>query len=150
MGMAARLINANIGCRVLDVAWGSFDTHANEIADHGTKMKQFDEALAAFYSVLDPAIAPRVVLMTWSEFGRTLTATASAGTDHGSSSSLFVIGASVKGGRYGQMPPISGTVDRPDATVDFRSVYSTVLDGTLGAGSSSVLGATYENLGFLV
>ncbi|MFZ9398883.1 MAG: DUF1501 domain-containing protein [Ilumatobacteraceae bacterium] len=150
MGTAARLINANIGCRVLDVAWGSFDTHANEIADHGTKMKQFDEALAAFYSVLDPAIAPRVVVMTWSEFGRTLTATASAGTDHGSSSSLFVIGAPVKGGRYGQMPPISGTADRPDATVDFRSVYSTVLDGTLGAGSSSVLGATYENLGFLV
>ncbi|HXU38923.1 MAG TPA: hypothetical protein VN937_21395 [Blastocatellia bacterium] len=34
-------------------------------------------------------------------------------------------------------------------TVDFRSVYATILDRWLGVDSRSVLGGTFENVGFL-
>lgn len=148
MEMAARLINANIGCRILDVGFGSFDTHANELVDHGRKMAEFDAAIARFYSTLDPALVGRVTIVTWSEFGRTLAGNASGGTDHGTASSLFVIGGNVRGGLYGEQPSMAGTAnwDRPVATVDYRSVYASVLDGWLGGGSSTVLGATYEDL----
>jgi len=148
MEMAARLINANIGCRVLDVGFGSFDTHANELVDHGRKMAEFDAAIARFYSTLDPALVGRVTIVTWSEFGRTLSGNASGGTDHGTASSLFVMGGNVRGGLYGEQPSMAGTAnwDRPVATVDYRSVYASVLDGWLGGGSATILGATYEDL----
>lgn len=149
MEMAARLINADIGCRVVDVGFGSFDTHANELVDHGRKMAEFDAAIARFYGTLSPSLAARVAIVTWSEFGRTLAGNASGGTDHGTASSLLVIGGGVRGGLYGQQPSMAGSAnwDRPVATVDYRSVFGTVLDGWLGGGASTVLGATHENLG---
>jgi len=149
MEMAARLINANIGCRVLDVGFGSFDTHANELIDHGRKMAEFDAAIARFYSTLSPALVGRVTIVTWSEFGRTLAGNASGGTDHGTASSLFLMGGNVRGGLYGEQPSLAGTAnwDRPVATVDYRSVYASVLDGWLGGGAATILGANFENLG---
>jgi uncharacterized protein (DUF1501 family) len=149
MEMAARLINANIGCRVLDVGFGSFDTHANELVDHGRKMAEFDAAIARFYSTLNPALVGRVTIVTWSEFGRTLAGNASGGTDHGTSSSLFVMGGNVRGGLYGEQPSLAGTAnwDRPVATVDYRSVYTSVIDGWLGGGAATILGSSFENLG---
>lgn len=148
--MAARLINANFGTRVVDVGFGSFDTHANELVDHGAKLAQFDEAVGRFFDSLSPEFASRVTMLTWSEFGRTITANASGGTDHGTASSLFVIGRNVKGGLYGERPSLAGSSDwdRPVATVDFRSVYSSVVDGWLGGGASSVVGPGFEDLGF--
>lgn len=146
MTMAARLINADVGCRVIDMGFGSFDTHANEVVDHTRRMREFNEALVAFRTELAPALDDRVTIMTWSEFGRTITSTASGGTDHGSSNSLFVIGAGVAGGLKGSMPSLAGNADRPNATVDFRSVYRGVIDGWLGGDSTAILGGTYENM----
>ena len=149
MTMAARLINANIGCRVVDVSWGGFDTHAGELAAHGARMTEFDAAVAAFYAAIDPAIADRVVMMTWSEFGRTFSSTASAGTDHGSVNPLFVIGRKVKGGVYGDTPSLVGNYDRPQPTIDFRSVYTSVLDSWMGGGAAAIVGGNYSNLGLI-
>lgn len=147
MTMAARLVNADIGCRVVDVSWGGFDTHANELTDHGARMTEFDAAVAAFYATLDPSLSDRVTVMTWSEFGRTFSSTASGGTDHGSVNPLFVIGRNVKGGVYGDTPSLAGVSDRPQPAIDFRSVYTSVLDSWMGGGAASIVGGSYSNLG---
>ena len=112
-------------------------------------MLEFDQAVSAFYAHLGPAFVDRVSIMTFSEFGRSWTRNDSAGIDHGTSSTALVIGAGVQGGLYGSQPDFDDLDRNGDlhATVDFRSYYSTVLDGWLGADSREVIGAQFEDLG---
>jgi uncharacterized protein (DUF1501 family) len=93
-------------------------------------------------------------MMQWSEFGRRPNENDSFGTDHGTAAPLFVIGNSVRGGLYGQQPSLAATnldvAGNMKFTIDFRSVYATVLDKWLGVDSKTVLGASFENIGFIV
>ena len=147
MTIAARLINADLGLRVIDTSWGDFDSHAHQPYDHGQRMLELDAALAQFFSTLDGRFSSRVTVMTFSEFGRTPWSNDSEGTDHGTANSHFIIGSSVRGGLYGQQPSLLNLRrwDRMQATVDYRSLYATVLDGWLGGGASAVLGGNFEN-----
>ena len=93
--------------------------------------------------------AKRVVLMTFSEFGRRVGENGSKGTDHGSGSSLFVAGPSVKGGLVGKHPSLkSGDLDRGDLKMscDFRSVYQAVLGDWLKMEPVKILGKRYPNI----
>lgn len=150
MTLAARLINLDVGTRVIGVSFGDFDTHANQRNRHAELMRRFDAAVDAFFATLDPAFGGRATVMTMSEFGRRAQANASGGTDHGTASSLMVIGGRVRGGVYGTTPAM-GDLDSAGnlrSTTDFRSVYATVL-GWLGGDARAVLGGDYPNLGFL-
>jgi uncharacterized protein (DUF1501 family) len=94
--------------------------------------------------------ADKVMIMTWSEFGRRVGENGSNGTDHGTATPQFIIGNGIKGGHWGD--PVSLTdVDKGNLkfTTDFRSVYSTVMDGWLGAPAEKLLGARFPTLGFL-
>jgi len=146
--IAARLINANLGFRVLTAGWGDFDSHAGQPDMHNTRMTELNDAIARFFAVLDPAWSSRVTVMTFSEFGRTSWDNDGAGTDHGTSAPHFVIGANVRGGMYGAQPSLKNLErwDRMPHTVDFRSYYASIIDGWMGGGSRDVLGANYENL----
>jgi uncharacterized protein (DUF1501 family) len=151
LDLAARIVNADLGVRVLHVSFGSFDHHANLPGEHGQRMAELDAGLQTFFATLAPRFSTRVTVLTFSEFGRRVQANQSNGTDHGTASSLFAVGAGVKGGLYGAMPSLTN-LDRSGnlvPAVDFRSVYATVLDSWLRADSKQVLGATYENLGFV-
>jgi len=150
MTVAARLINANLGFRIVDLGLDSFDTHDGQPGDQADLLADLDAGLAAFYGALDPYWRNRVTLQTMSEFGRTVYGNESQGTDHGTASVQFVIGQLVKGGHYGSAPSLAlpNEWDRLPHTVDFRSVYGTVLDGWLGGGASTILNGSYENLGF--
>jgi uncharacterized protein (DUF1501 family) len=90
--------------------------------------------------------------MTWSEFGRRVHENGSRGTDHGTAAPLFVLGKPVLGGVYGEPPDLSSaSLDHNGNlvnTVDFRSIYATVLDW-LGAPSASVLGQSFSDQKFL-
>lgn len=148
LDVAARLINANLGFRVLTAGYGDFDSHAGQPEQHPVRMQELNAAVKRFFEVLDPAWASRVTVMTFSEFGRTPWDNDGAGTDHGSSAPQFVFGANVKGGRYGRRPSMAGLKrwERMAHHVDFRSYYASIIDGWLGGGSGDVLGANYENL----
>ena len=147
--VAARLINANLGLRVLTAGWGDFDSHANQPDMHPVRMAELNAGIARFFQVLDPAWSSRVTVMTFSEFGRTSWDNDGVGTDHGTAAPHFVIGQNVSGGVYGSHPSLAGLRqwDRMAHTVDFRSYYASIIDGWLGGGSSTVLGGNYENLG---
>ncbi len=149
--MAARLINANLGIRIINVSYGDFDSHANHLGMHGDRMAELDRGLRVFYETLASQFADRTLLLTTSEFGRRLTANNGGGTDHGRASTLLAIGPGVVGGIFGQQPDLSSVPpwESPEPVIDFRQIYGNVLDRWLGADAGQVLGQDYSDLGFL-
>ena len=148
----AEAIVAGLGLRVGYVTLGGFDTHANQVQTHNTLMTMLAQGLSAFYTDLEKhGKADNVVVMTWSEFGRRVEENGSLGTDHGTAAPLFVLGNPVSKGIFGEPPSLSSMDSNGNLkyTVDFRSVYATVLDRWLGASSKDVLGGSFGSQNFL-
>jgi uncharacterized protein (DUF1501 family) len=146
-----RLIAGDLGARVYFIQLGGFDTHANQRPVQDRLLDVLASGLEAFQQDLEAmGKADHVLTMTFSEFGRRVQQNGSQGTDHGTAEPLFVLGAGVRGGLYGQPPRLDDT-ERGDLrfTVDFRAVYATVLERWLGAPAETVLGASYPLLDFL-
>ena len=148
LALCANLISADIGIRVLHVKLGGFDTHSSQATNHIEDLTSVDTAIDTFFNTLDPAFSSRTTLMTYSEFGRRPWQNGSAGTDHGTSSVLFVVGSKVNGGLHGTYPSLTDLDSRNNLKhhVDFRSVYATVLDDWLAADSAEIIGRIYEPL----
>ena len=133
--LVARCVEAGVPTRVYSVSLGGFDTHAQEIAGHERLMKQLDAALTGFVDRMARSAAGRqVVVAVYSEFGRRVRANGSDGTDHGTAGPVLVVGPRVNGGFYGEQPSLA-KLDHDDlqATVDFRTVYGTLLASVLDA-----------------
>jgi uncharacterized protein (DUF1501 family) len=147
----AQMIAANLGTRVFYVSIGGFDTHSNQKPTHANLLTQVSEGLAAFQQDLERmGKADGVLILGFSEFGRRVRENGSGGTDHGAAGPMFAIGKGVQAGLYGA-PPSLTSLDDGDLryTVDFRSVYATVLERWFGAPSPAILGGTFEQVGFL-
>src|SRR2546430_1268647 len=139
--LVAETIVSGLGVRVAHVTLGGFDNHAREKPVHDKLLLDLDQALAAFMQDLaGHGYGDKVLVMTWSEFGRRVKENGSAGTDHGTAAPMFLLGAPVKGGLYGQQPSLTG-LDNGNLkfTTDFRSVYASVLQGYLNAPASDAL-----------
>src|SRR5438105_3615530 len=150
--LAAELIVTGTGVKLLHVTLGGFDTHYTELNRHDDLMGYLDSAVSAFYQDLSAhGVADRVLIATWSEFGRRPRENASGGTDHGSAAPVILIGDPVKGGVYGQAPSLTDldSTGNLKYSVDFRSVYQEILGGHLGADPKEILGASYDRLGFI-
>jgi uncharacterized protein (DUF1501 family) len=147
----AQMIASDVGTRVFYLQLGGFDTHANEKPQHSGLMSQLADSLAAFQADLEGhGRADQVLTISFSEFGRRVKENGSQGTDHGAAGPMFVVGKNVKGGLYGQHPDLKNLIDGDlRHTVDFRSVYATIIENWLGAPSKDVLGGNYERLGFI-
>ena len=148
----AEAIVQDLGLRVGYVTLGGFDTHAGQQTTHDTLMTTLANGLSAFYNDLaGHGKADNVVIMTWSEFGRRVEENGSLGTDHGTAAPLFVLGTPVNKGIFGEPPSLSSLDQNGNLkyTVDFRSIYATVLDRWMGASSKDVLGADYGSQSFL-
>jgi uncharacterized protein (DUF1501 family) len=143
--MAANLINARLGVRVISVTLDGFDTHAEQPAIHARLLGDLNAALAGFFARVDPTLARSVAVMTYSEFGRRAKANNSNGTDHGSSSVAMVLGANVAGGMYGEDPGLASldAAGNTRVTTDFRRLYSTMLAGWLETDPAAILGASH-------
>src|SRR5207244_7298044 len=103
--LAAELITTGTGVKLLHVTLGGFDTHYTELNRHDDLMAYVDSAVSAFYQALAAhGAADRVLIATWSEFGRRPKENASGGTDHGAAAPVLLIGDPVQGGIYGQAP----------------------------------------------
>ncbi|MBI2481179.1 MAG: DUF1501 domain-containing protein [Planctomycetia bacterium] len=123
-----------------------FDTHANQKPRHDSLLKELDEALTAFWSDLrQQGQAERVLLVTVSEFGRTSKENGNKGTDHAAAAALFLFGPGVKPGIHGTHPSLEPEDLLPIGSslkfsIDFRSLYATVLEKWLGIPSVPPLG----------
>lgn len=142
----SQLIDAGLSTRIYYVSLDGFDTHAEQAASHGNLLAEVSESITAFVDDLaGRGQLDRVVLMTFSEFGRRLKENASLGTDHGAGAPLFLAGGKVKSGLIGKHPSLAD-LDDGDLKhhTDFRQVYATLLDGWLGCSSEQVLGRKFE------
>ncbi len=148
--LCARLINANLGIRMLNTEFGSFDTHTDQPSNQAALFADLDAGIASFFRALNPAWADRVVIMTFSEFGRRPESNDGAGTDHGTANAVFLIGGRVNGGLHGVQPSLSASgLDQYGnlvPNVDFRSVYGTIGTTWFGAPQSRVVGANFAHL----
>jgi uncharacterized protein (DUF1501 family) len=149
LNLVARLIAGAMPTRVYYLSHGGFDTHHQQLNSHERLLAQLDSGLKSFFADLkEQGNDKRVVLMTFSEFGRRVAENASAGTDHGKASCLFLAGAGIKGGYHGKSPSLTDLLDGDlRHTVDFRSVYSTLLGDWLKAPDTGIiLGGNYPKL----
>lgn len=148
LALAAQIVGSNLGTRAIYVEHGSFDTHVSQSKTQDALLTQFSNAIAAFYEDLAAhGNDRRVLTLTFSEFGRRIEENGNRGTDHGEASPLFLIGGGVKGGLYGAAPDLGATnMGNVRYTIDFRSVYATVLERWLGRPSASVLNGEFPRL----
>jgi uncharacterized protein (DUF1501 family) len=149
--MVARLIEKGFGTRVFYLSIDGFDTHSNQAQPHAQLLGQIADGVTQFFANLETSgHGKRVLLMTFSEFGRRVQENGSGGTDHGAGSCLFVAGPGVKGGAVGKHPSLSD-LDAGDLKhhTDFRNVYATLLDGWLGCDSFGILGEKYKHIELL-
>ncbi|PXX10993.1 DUF1501 domain-containing protein [Mycolicibacterium moriokaense] len=152
LNVVAACVKAGVPTRVYLVEdRGDFDTHADEPGGHQTLLQNLDVSLTGFLNemMLDDR-GKHVVVVVYSEFGRRVAANASEGTDHGTAGPVFIAGAPVKGGFYGDQPSLTDLVDGDlKTTTDFRDIYHELLSKTVGTDPGPSVGTGRRDLGFL-
>jgi uncharacterized protein (DUF1501 family) len=138
----AQLIKAGVGLEVAFTDIGGWDTHVNEGNARGQlslRLQEFGAGIAALVQDLGQRMDD-VVVLTMSEFGRTVRENGNRGTDHGHANAMFVIGNSVRGGKiYGDWPGLKSSqlYEGRDLalTTDFRDVFGELASKHLGTQS---------------
>jgi uncharacterized protein (DUF1501 family) len=155
----AQLIKAGVGLEVAFTDIGGWDTHVNQGNSRGqlgNLLQQFSAGIAALYQDLGQRMDD-VIILTMSEFGRTVRENGNRGTDHGHANAMFVMGNSVRGGKvYGQWPGLKNDqlYEARDLalTTDFRDVFGEIATRHLGSKDPKTIFPGYSlkvNHGFL-
>ena len=145
----AALIDAQMPTRLYYVSYqgNSFDTHVHQADPHARLLAYTADAVRGFVEdVKRIGRADDVAVMMFTEFGRRVEENASLGTDHGTATPMFVIGAGVDGGLHGRHPSLTDLDDgNLKMTTDFRRVYATMIEDWLGfSDSESILKGSFE------
>jgi uncharacterized protein (DUF1501 family) len=148
----AQLMKADLGVEVAFSDIGGWDTHVNEGAAQGQlagRLTELSQSLAAFWTDMGD-MAENTVVVTMSEFGRTVKENGNRGTDHGHANVMFVMGGPVKGGRvYGKWPGLAQEklYEQRDLalTTDFRRVLGEVVYRHLGNRKLGEVFPGFEN-----
>ena len=142
------MIRAGLGTCVYYTSQPGYDTHSYQLDPHNNLLADLSSALLAFERDLASAgLADRVLLMTFSEFGRRVAENGGLGTDHGTAGPVFLCGPRVRAGLVGSSPSL---VDLDDGdlkwSIDFRRIYASLLEDWLGLPSRESLGGAFERL----
>lgn len=136
----AQLIKSGLGLELAFADMGGWDTHVNQGAAEGqlaARLDEFARAMAAFATDLGDRMRD-VVVLTMSEFGRTVAENGNGGTDHGHGTAMMVLGGEVRGGEVlGRWPGLAAEQRHEGrdlaVTTDYRDLFGEVLAGHLGA-----------------
>ena len=137
--IVAKLINGGLNTRIYMVELGGFDTHDSQViaydhtqGEHASLLKNLNDNILSFMHCMDDIErSDDVLVMTFSEFGRTIASNGSLGTDHGTAAPLFVFGNKVDSTILGNNPVISSNAEWQDnlaTEFDFRQVYSSIMN----------------------
>jgi uncharacterized protein (DUF1501 family) len=148
--LVAKLIGGGLPTRIFYVSQGGYDTHTNQVGTHQRLLKDLGDSVQAFVQDMKAqGNMQRVLLMTFSEFGRRVSDNANSGTDHGAAAPMFVVVDRVKAGLLGQYPSLApADLFQGDIkfAVDFRTVYASVLENWLKTRSEPILGRKFQPL----
>jgi uncharacterized protein (DUF1501 family) len=144
----ARVHTAGLGTRIFYTNHAGYDHHAQEVPAHARLLDELTGAIENFMQDLrDHNAADEVNILVFTEFGRRIKDNGS-GTDHGSGGGAFLIGENVKGGLYSEYPSLAPSDwlfgEDMAHTIDFRSVYSTILNQWMGIDPVDIVGGQYE------
>jgi uncharacterized protein (DUF1501 family) len=146
---------AGFGTRVLFTTspYNGFDTHANQAVAQANLWTDVSSNVETFYGDLrDHNASDNVLLLMFTEFGRRIVDNGS-GTDHGASGIAFVVGENIKGGIYGEYPSLEPNKQEEGgnlkSSMDFRSLYTDILEDWLGLDPAPIVGGNYEKLRFI-
>jgi uncharacterized protein (DUF1501 family) len=142
----AQLIKADVGLEVAFTDIDGWDTHVNEGNSRGqlgNLLQQFSAGIAALYQDLGQRMDD-VVILTMSEFGRTVRENGNRGTDHGHANAMFVLGNGVRGGKvYGRWPGLNNDqlYEGRDLalTTDFRDVFGEIATSHFGNNDAQAI-----------
>jgi uncharacterized protein (DUF1501 family) len=142
----AQLIKAGVGLEVAFTEIGGWDTHVNQGNSRGqlaNLLQQFSSGIAALYQDLGQRM-DAVVVLTMSEFGRTVRENGNRGTDHGHANAMFVMGNRVRGGKvYGRWPGLKSDQLHEGRdlalTTDFRDVFGEIATRHLGSTNAQTV-----------
>ncbi len=151
----ARMLNGGSRTKLFMATTGGFDTHVNEVVEdntitgnHANLMQNIGDSMKAFQDDLAAmSLDGNVVTVIFSEFARKIIQNDSLGTDHGTLSSMFVVGKGVEGGVIGDNIELEnqdnqGAAHPSQLQNDYRSVFASLMQNWLGASDAS-LGATF-------
>ena len=144
----ARVHTAGLGTRIFYTNHAGYDHHAQEVPGHAKLLTELTVAIEDFMQDLrDQDAADEVNILVFTEFGRRIKDNGS-GTDHGTGGGAFLIGENVRGGLYSEYPSLAPADwvfgEDMDFTIDFRSIYSTILNQWMGIDPVDIVGGTFE------
>ena len=135
--IASKVIRAGFKTKIFYVHQTGYDTHAGQYESdpgrdgrHSILLDEFDQAVSSFLSDMEASgNSERVLVMTFSEFGRRIHENGSKGSDHGVGNNLFIMGGRVNGGIYCGQPDLQDLVEGKNLRhkIDFRAVHSMVI-----------------------
>jgi len=150
---ASEFINSGVDCKVLYTSLGGFDTHFNQKTRQERLLKVYAESIDAFVKDLKRNDTFKdTLILTFSEFGRRVKQNAANGTDHGTANNVFIIGENLqKKGIYNEGPNLADLDENGDLkySVDFRSIYATILNKWMRVDDKTILNNKFEQLTFL-
>jgi len=153
----ARLIHGGSKTKIFMVQVGGFDTHVNQLDKHAELLTDVGNSLAAFQEELtDLNVSHKALTVAFSEFGRKVIDNGGGGTDHGTLSSMFVLGDAVPSGVLGSdfnldtsegstainaqgAPNPLSVAEGGQMDYDYRSVYAQILKQWFGADDCSLI-----------
>ena len=146
--VASSLIKGGLESKIYLANLGGFDTHDNQVSlsdttkgEHANLMRDLNNSIGALFDDLDlNSKSEDVLVMTFSEFGRTIVSNGSNGTDHGTAAPLFVFGNKVDFNVSGENPEIPQNAiweDNLETEFDFRQVYYSLIKQWLGGNENT-------------
>lgn len=147
---AAQYIISGVNVPVIKVTLNGFDTHSNQKNVHANLLKHLANATTSFSNTMKKHnLWDKVVLATYSEFGRRAQENGSKGTDHGTANTHFVMGGQVKGGLFGKRPDLNQLINKDlQFTTDFRSYVKTLVEKSLNTSAPLRL-KKFDDMSFL-
>ena len=143
----ARLLSGGIKTRIFLCRIGGFDTHGNQVDQtdhtlgaHAALLYHLSSAIKAFQDDLAQlGQEDRVLTMTFTEFGRRVYSNASYGTDHGTSTPVFLFGKALHGKIHGTNPDLND-LDGGNMkyNIDYRQIYTSVVQDWFGADDEAM------------
>ncbi|HEC43419.1 MAG TPA: DUF1501 domain-containing protein, partial [Bacteroides sp.] len=148
--LISRMIKGGIKTKIFLCRIGGFDTHGEQVEQydstlghHASLLYHLSSAVKAFYDDLaNLGIDQKVLAITFTEFGRRAYSNASYGTDHGTSTPVFIFGKGLNSGIYGENPDLSAEgLHRGNLqyNIDYRQIYTSIVQDWFGASDESLI-----------
>lgn len=148
----AELMIARSDTQIYYVSMSGYDTHSGQINRQRRLLDQYAQGVRAFTNDLKrEGLFDETVILTFSEFGRRVGENAAGGTDHGTANNVYLMGGNLaKAGFYNGAPDLQN-LSQGDLIheVDFRSVYTEVIQNVFQGDAANILDGKFDSLGIL-